>query len=167
MIEILKKVESSLPALLADQSAWKGIYADSEKPHLSRLWRQWGEYRINLHHFTECEAIEEFPHPHPWQMAVRILEGNYLMGLGKGSNPDIPPALCYQEYKPGDCYEMLDADEWHAIRPLGGEALTIMVSGPPIYEVNKSRSNKPSRELSPEERQRLFERIRVHYPLKH
>lgn len=165
MIHVLKTIESILPTLLAEESAWKGLYADSEKPHLHRLWRQWYQYRINLHHFTTCEPKEEFPHPHPWKMAVRILEGHYSMGLGRGSDLAVPPTLTYKEYRPGDCYEMLDMDEWHAIRPLGNEALTIMVSGPPVYEQNKVHSNKPSRELTSTECSELFERIRAHYPL--
>lgn len=166
MIHVLKTIESILPTLLNEESEWKGLYADSEKPHLKRLWRQWYQYRINLHNFTACEATEEFPHPHPWRIAVRILEGNYLMGLGRGSNLLTPPPLTYKEYKPGDCYEMIDEDEWHAIRPIGSEALTIMVSGLPIYERNKVHSNRPSRELTLEERSVLFERIRGHYPIK-
>lgn len=165
MIHVLKTIESILPELLTEEKEWKGIFADSEKPHLKRLWRQWYQYRINLHHFTSCGSKEEFPHPHPWEMAVRILEGIYMMGLGRGSNLQSPPALIYTEYRPGDCYEMLGADEWHAIRPLGDQALTIMVSGPPIYEQNKVHSNKPSRELTFDERSELFGKIRNHYPL--
>jgi hypothetical protein len=165
MISVLMHVESILPILLSDQSIWKGLYADSEKPHLKRLWRQWGEYRINLHHFTACEPKEEFPHPHPWQMAVRILEGRYVMGHGRGNDLRVPPVLVYREFGPGDCYEMLDENEWHAIRPIGGEALTIMVSGPAIYKQNRVHSNMPSRELTPLERAELFARMRVHYSL--
>jgi hypothetical protein len=165
MIDVLKTIESILPTLMAEESAWKGLYADSEKPHLRRLWRPWYQYRINLHHFTACESKEEFPHPHPWKMAVRILEGRYSMGLGRGLDLTTPPTLTYKEYRPGDYYEMLDVDLWHAIRPLGDEALTIMVSGPPIYERNKVHSNKPSRELTMPERSELFQRIRIHYPL--
>jgi hypothetical protein len=165
MIDVLKTIESILPTLLAEESTWKGLYADSAKPHLQRLWRLWYQYRINLHYFTACGSEEEFPHPHPWKMAVRILEGNYLMGIGRGSNPEVPPVLTYKEYKPGDCYEMLGADEWHAIRPLGDEALTIMVSGPAVYSENKVWSNKPSRDLTSSERSVLFERIKSHYPV--
>ncbi len=108
---------------------------------------------------------EEFPHPHPWAMAVHILEGTYSMGLGRGSNLDVPPALTYREYKVGDYYEMLGADEWHAIRPLGSEAVTIMVSGPPVYPENRARSNKPTRELTSLERSELFKRFRSQYHL--
>ncbi len=164
MLNILKAVESVLPELLREASSWKGLYADSEKPHLKRLWRQWNEYRVNLHHFTACEPEEEFPHPHPWQMAVRILEGNYVMGLGKSSDLTVVPPLTYRNYNPGDCYEMLGSDEWHAIRPLGDEALTIMVSGPPLFEQNKVHSNRAARELTSAERADLLARIRTHYP---
>lgn len=164
MIDVLTAIERELPTLLNDQDGWKGLYADSEKPHLKRLWRPWNEYRINLHHFTACQDTEEFPHPHPWKMVVRILEGTYLMGLGRASDLLTPPKMIYKKYYPGEYYEMLEEDEWHAIRPLGAEALTIMVSGPPIYQRNKMLGNKPSRELNLEERSELFKRIRVHYP---
>jgi hypothetical protein len=165
MIHVLQTIESFMPALLKEESEWKGIYADSKKPHLRRLWRQWYQYRINLHYFTECAAEEEFPHPHPWKMAVRVLEGDYLMGLGVDTTSlHIVPELSYTRFKAGDYYEMLDEDEWHAIRPLGHEALTVMVSGPVIYEKNRVHSNSTSRELSQAERGHLFEKIKFHYP---
>lgn len=163
MLKILHKAEAGLPNLLVDESAWNGVFADSEKPHLRRLWRQWGDYRLYLHHFTHCEPTEEFPHPHPWQMAVRILEGQYAMGTGRSANLDQPPILSHQTYQAGDSYQMLDADEWHAIRPLDSEALTIMVAGPVVYPQNRIKANKISRELTAEERSALFARIRRHY----
>ena len=160
MLDTLYQVERVLPELLGDEKGWNSVFADSEKPHLRRLWRQWNEYRINLHQFTACEPKEEFPHPHPWQMAVRILEGQYSMGTGISSDPNKIPMLTeHKVYNPGDCYEMLDADLWHAIRPIGEEILTIMVSGPPIFPQNRKRANKAVRELYPEERSRLFEKI--------
>jgi hypothetical protein len=165
MIHVLKTVESILPVLLDETEAWQGLYADSEKPNLKRLWRQWYQYRINLHHFTSCTQEEEFPHPHPWRMAVRILEGSYVMGLGYRTKYPTSPDLIYREYKPGDSYEMTRANEWHAIRPLGDEALTIMVSGPVVFEQNKIFANKPSRPLTQVERSELFGRIRSHYPV--
>ena len=164
MLAILRQVESTLPALLVDESAWQSVFADGEKPHLRRLWRQWGEYRIYLHHFSNCEEREEFPHPHPWKMAVRILEGEYIMGIGRSEKPNIVPELSYHTYRPGDCYELVEPDIWHAIRPIGSEALTIMVAGSVVYPQNRIRANKAVRELTTEERAELFARIRQHYP---
>jgi hypothetical protein len=164
MINALTLAEDDLPELLDDGSGWHGIFANAEKPFLRRLWRQWGEFRISLHHFSSCEPKEEFPHPHPWKMAVRILEGRYVMGTGRSSDPNSVPELTYINYKPGDCYELLDLDIWHAIRPLDSEALTIMVSGPVVYPQNRIRANKPVRELTPRERSTLLRRARKHYP---
>lgn len=163
MLPILKEVESILPSLLVDEG-WNSVFADTEKPHLRRLWRPYGPHRINLHHFSECEPSEEFPHPHPWQMAVRILEGSYSMSIGRSSDPNVLPIKFEQKiFRPGDSYEMLDADEWHALRPLGTEVLSLMVSGPPIYPQNRKRANTPVRELFPDERQVILERFKRHY----
>src|SRR5512147_535227 len=81
---VLRDVERALPRLLIDRAGWNGIYADTRKPHLRRLWRQYGEYRINLHFFDGMEAGDDaFAHPHPWAFAVRIHEGIYLMDIGR------------------------------------------------------------------------------------
>ena len=164
MLKLLREVEGLLPELLTDESGWQSVFANTEKPHLRRLWRQWGKCRIYLHHFTSCESKEEFPHPHPWKMAVRILEGSYNMGTGHSSDHTVMPELTYQTYKPGDCYELIERDIWHAIRPLGDEALTIMVAGPMIYPENRIHSNTPVRRLTLEEQTSVLNRIRKHYP---
>lgn len=164
MLEVLKKAEAVLPELLGDDASWHGVFADTEKPYLRRLWRQWGENRIYLHHFSSCEPREEFPHPHPWQMAVRILKGEYVMGVGTSSDLSIVPTLEYSVFHPGDSYELLGPDKWHAIRPLKEESLSLMVAGPVMYPQNRIRSNKIARELTDDERAALFTQIREYYP---
>jgi hypothetical protein len=164
MLEVLKEAEAVLPELLAHEESWRGVFADSEKPHLQRLWRQWGEYRIYLHHFSACEPKEEFPHPHPWRMAVRILEGEYVMGVGHSSDPKVVPGLTHRVFHPGDSYELIHASEWHAIRPLKTKSLSLMVAGPVVYPQNRIRSNKVARELTDIERTKLFAKVRKHYP---
>lgn len=164
MLTTLRDVESILPSLMNDESQWKSVFADTEKPHLRRLWLQLDKRRVYLHHFTSCESKEEFPHPHPWKMAVRILEGGYVMGVGHSTDLTKVPALTYTTHGPGSCYELLNADQWHAIRPLSDEALTIMVAGPVVYPQNRIRAHTAVRELTPEERAKLFNRIRKHYP---
>lgn len=162
--EAFTAAEIMLPSWLVEEAEWQGVFANSKKPHLRRLWRPLKNHRVNLHHFTACEPEEEFPHPHPWQMKVRILEGRYVIGLGRSSRVDQPPKLEYITLGPGDCYEMLDADQWHAIRPLGPEALTLMVAGPPIYPQNRIPANELDRKLTPAERLDLLLRVRKHYP---
>ena len=165
MLKTLLTIERALPELLKDEAVWTGIYADTEKPHLQRLWRQHEESRIYLHRFEGCMTEEKFPHPHPWPFAVRILEGRYRMALGASSNPDVvPPDVAVVDLSPGCCYEMAHANGWHWIQPLDNVSVTLMVAGPTIWQQNRKRANRPCRELTSEERATIFNVFHNHYP---
>lgn len=166
MLDLLFQAERELPYLLLDESGWCGMYADSEKPHLKRIWRPWRENRLYCHDFSECSEKEEFPHPHPWKMAVGIRAGRCQMRLGVGTTPLVaPPMTTSIILNPGDSYEMLGEHDWHAIRPLMRRYLSVMVTGPVVYPANKSRGNKPSRDLTQAEMRHAMETFRVLYPL--
>ena len=166
MIDKLLEAERLLPEMLKDESAWIGVYADSERPVLSRLWRQWGENRIYLHAFDPCEAHEAFAHKHPWKFAIRIVDGIYEMTVGATSDPMIVlPVAARMIFTAGSVYEMCDEDAFHAARPIGGRSHSLMVAGPKLWDKNRVRANKIVRALTPPERARLFAFFRDAYPL--
>ncbi len=165
MLSILSQIEMALPALLQDEAAWHGLFADSEQPHLHRLWRQWGEYRISLHHFSECCEGQEFWHPHPWKMAVRVLKGRYEHRVGfvceTGENIEVARSIM----EPGSCYEMVSPRGAHAILPIDNDVWSVMVSGPVVWNKNRRVGNTPSRELNEQERREMFTVFRTYFPL--
>lgn len=57
MLNVLLQAEAALPALLTDEAGLIGLYADSERPALRRLWRQLGEYRAYLHRFNPLYSL--------------------------------------------------------------------------------------------------------------
>ncbi len=56
MLEILNGFRSNLATLLQNESAWNSLNIDYEKPNVHRLWRQIGEYRLNLQRIFPCES---------------------------------------------------------------------------------------------------------------
>ena len=124
-------MESRLPALLAEKSAWKSVFVDYHPPFVERLWRQVGDYRLYLHRIYPCEKAQALFHPHPWPSAMRILEGRYEMAVGYGQGMSEPPVAATVVMAQGSSYEMVDPDGWHSVRPLDGPTLSLMVTGMP------------------------------------
>lgn len=164
MLSVLFQAEAALPALLSDEAGWTGLYADSERPALRRLWRQWGEYRAYLHRFEPCEAAAAFVHPHPWRFAIRAF-GRYGMRVGAGSDPGVvPPTVLDVVMEPGSRYAMEHRTGFHGIYPVDpGPLYSLMVAGPVEWPENRVRGNAPARELFPEERSDLFAFFRGRY----
>lgn len=165
MLEKLYEAERLLPDLLESPEGWTGLYAPSERPHLMRVWRQWGEDRIYLHEFGDCALSEVFAHPHPWASAIRILEGECEMGLAFGDDLETPPPVfCRTLLVAGSAYEITRPDGWHWVRPMGKGYRSIMVAGPTIWPKNRIRSNKPTRGLTAHEILAQLGRFQPHYP---
>lgn len=167
MLDILQFMELVLPVLLDDPSGWESLYADSERPVLRRLWRQFGEYRIYLHRFDPCGAAEAFLHPHPWKFAVRVVRGAYEMSVSTGNDPSRPPAEASAKIlmQPGSAYEMTCSRAFHAIRPSGAETVySVMVAGDVCFPENRVIGNAPSRPLTEAERMDIIVTLRAHYP---
>ena len=82
MFKILKEVEKVLPALLK-LNDWESIDVDYHPPRVERVWRRYGDYRINLHRIHPCRKDEALFHPHPWPSIVKIIEGGYWSKLGQ------------------------------------------------------------------------------------
>jgi hypothetical protein len=164
MIDTLLQAEKELPTLLQNEDIWRGLYADSERPHLMRLWCQWGENRINLHHFSHCRRGERFWHGHPWKMAVRVLEGEYEMGVGYQDEFGVIKNIDLLMGS-GSLYDMCDQYGRHYVRPVGDGAWTLMVTGPVVWSKQHLAVNTPSRDLTALERTEIFSYFRAKYPL--
>ncbi|HYT90670.1 MAG TPA: hypothetical protein VEL76_18325 [Gemmataceae bacterium] len=163
MLDILQAVEKELPRLLADEAGWKSVDVDYHPPRVERLWRPWGEYRIYLHRIHPCERGEALFHPHPWPSAMRILSGDYEMAVGYGKGEELPPVAALMIAAGDFRYEMTDPDAWHYVRPLGGPAMTLMVTGKP-WDRPAPRSTKPLQPLTDEQTKQILAFFRERYP---
>ncbi len=145
MLHLLHEVEIELPKLLMSPDGWKTLRIDYHPPHVDRVYRDWQGMRLCLHWIYPCEPGEALLHTHPWPSAMRVLRGHYEMGVGYGKG-DAPPPIAARIVASGPMeYEMTDPDAWHYVRPVGGVAMTIMLSGKPW---NRWSPQAP-KELSP------------------
>jgi len=153
MLERLDEAERLLPGLLGSPDGWKGLYADTERPHLTRVWRQWGSDRISLHLFGPCAPEEVFPHGHEWDSAIVIKAGSCRVLIDWTSVPLSPfePSVSLV-LGPGSRYAMVGPQARHGVMPERSHGYaSVMVSGPPRYPQHKVRVNTPSRSLTAEE----------------
>lgn len=162
MLARLAEAERVLPELLRDEAGWTGLFVDYERPFVERLWRPWGEFRLNLHRIHPCEAGAALWHPHPWPSAMRIYDHPYEMLVGYGSGEAIPATAVRLVLAPGSTYEMVEPDGWHAVRPLKAPVHTLMVTGKP-WNRPSPKSGKPLAALTWEQREELLEFFRGRY----
>jgi hypothetical protein len=159
MLDVLARLEAELPALLADEASWHSLDINYHPPFVERLWRGWGAYRVSLHRIMPCEPSDALFHPHPWPSAMRILDGTYEMAVGYGAGSQPPPIASRIVAVPGQGgdvrYEMTDPDAWHYVRPIGGPAMTIMVTGTPWRRESPS-AREPLQPLDAARRAELF-----------
>src|SRR5262245_6435884 len=155
MLNILAAVEEELPRLLLDEPAWNGLFIDYHPPTVERLWTRWQDCRISLHRIYPCEPGEALFHPHPWPSAMRILSGEYEMAVGFGKGETLPPIAALMIARGDFRYEMTDPDAWHYVRPLGGPAMTLMVTGKP-WDRPAPRSSKPLQPLTDEQKKQIL-----------
>lgn len=144
--EMLKRLRETVaglrPLILEGPSAWQSLDINYEPPRVERLWRQVGDYRVNLHRIHPC--AEALYHPHPWPSAVLILSGKYEMGLCTSEQLPFRSLLeCDREaakvvLTEGASYEMVHPYGWHYVKPLGHPSLSIMVTAkpwdPPVFK---------------------------------
>ncbi len=164
MLAVLQRAEAALPRLLQNESLWQSLYIDYHPPTVERLWCPWEEYRLSLHRIHPCGPDEALFHTHPWPSAMRILSGEYEMAVGYGKGNDPPPVasriICGGDVR----YEMIDPDSWHYVRPLGGVAMTLMVTGKP-WSRSSPKSDAPLRPLTDAQKAALFQFFRSRYPM--
>jgi len=163
MLDVLRAAERDLPELLRDAAGWNSVFIDYHPPIVERMWRRWGDYRLSLHRIHPCGPGEALFHPHPWPSAMRILSGEYEMAVGYGKGETPPPVAALMIAAGDFCYEMTDPDAWHYVRPLGGPALTLMVTGKP-WDRPSPKSDKPLRPLTEAEKAVILQFFRQRYP---
>lgn len=131
MIHILKQVKESLPTLIISHiDTIKTMYIDYHKPYVSRMWFQFGDYRVFLHAIEPCiTSTEALFHPHKWESAMEILSGKYEMGVGYSETNDIPKTACKLILNTGSIYEMTEPNAWHYVNPTNNKCYTLMVTG--------------------------------------
>lgn len=117
--------------MLRDGCPWNTALIDYEKPTVHRLWRPLGNLRVSLHEILPCGKEEAFYHPHPWPSAMLLLHGGYEMDVGYGAGIEPPPVALSVTLSAWSAYEMVNPNAWHSVRPVGGPALSVMISGVP------------------------------------
>jgi hypothetical protein len=165
MLDVLERLEAELPALLADEAGWNSLDIDYHPPRVERLWRSWGDdYRVSLHRIHPCTAEQALFHPHPWPSAMRVCDGVYEMAIGYGAG-STPPPIAAHVIAAGDLrYEMTDVDAWHYVRPIGGPAMTVMVTGRPWQrDAAGAEPDAPLSPLAAERRAELLAWFRAFY----
>ena len=122
MLELLNKVENSLVDLLYRNAGnINTMYIDYHKPYVSRIWfiDEEIDCRIFLHKIETCnESKEALYHPHKWDSAVKIIKGEYEMGVGHSETDEIPKTDCILILGAGSSYSMTEKDGWHYVSPI-------------------------------------------------
>lgn len=163
MLEILARVEAELPRLLVE-TTWNSLDITYHPPHVERLWIPWRDYRVSLHRIHPCEPSDALFHPHPWPSAMRILDGTYEMAIGHGAGEAAPPIAARIVASGEFRYEMTDRDAWHYVRPIGGPAMTIMVTGKPWERSAPAGPGEQLRPLDDTRHAEILAWFRARYP---
>jgi hypothetical protein len=148
MLDIITQVMQD-ESLLDNNSEWNSLDITYEPPHVERVWRQWGEYRVYLHRISRCTTDQALWHPHPWPSVVHIASGSYEMGVANGykfpASGTIDPLknelACKLILPTGTYYEMLEPMGWHYVRPLE-TVMSIMVTGKPWQNAYQPQKEK-------------------------
>jgi hypothetical protein len=158
MLDLLHAAERDLPELLASSDGWRSFKLEHHPPVVERMLRSYRDGKLFLHRIHPSDAA--IRHPHPWPSALRLVDGRYELELGCGATV----AARLIATAPFE-YEMIDADAWHAVRPIGAPALTIMVTGPRWQPLRKPLHDDPSlAPLTDAEAAAMLADLRRHYP---
>lgn len=165
MLPILEQAERELPALLMVREDWRSLPVDDEQPHVERLWMPYGEGRLLLHVIHAAPASRCTIRTRG-RSAMRILDGWYETAYGHGPPAGPPPPKGEAKvvgawYR----YEMVNPEAWHYVRPVGGAAVTVMVTGKP-WRVPGNRKGRGLGPLPDERAAEILRIFRSHYPKK-
>lgn len=163
MLSALERVEAQLPDLLRQPEVWRSLDVTYHPPRVERVYTDFEELRISLHCIHPCSKDEALFHPHPWPSSMRLLTGQYEMGVGFGSGQSEPPRASTIVLSAGSTYEMVDPDSWHYVRPLNEAVMTLMVTGQP-WERTTPKASGELAELSTARKSEILEIFREKYP---
>lgn len=164
MLDKLYYFQSILGSLLTSGAEWNTLDINYEKPHVQRVWRQIGDYRISLHRIFPCEIHECFFHPHPWPSAIKIESGRYEMSIGYGSGLDPKTNITRLILPAGSYYEMTDFDAWHSVRPLDIPVMSLMITGKPWNRIMPKSDKIKLSSLSNQNRDEIMDYFINKYP---
>lgn len=68
-------------------------------------------------------------HPHPWQSAIKLINGSYEMGIGHSETDETPVTDCKIILNQGSSYEMLEENACHYVSPKSEFVYSLMVTG--------------------------------------
>jgi hypothetical protein len=165
MLRVLHEGLASLPSLLQEPQGWNGLLVTYEQPTVERLWRPLDAgdgSRIHIHIIHPCLEGQAYFHPHPWPMAIRVLEGKYEMGIGFSVDDEPPERFATVMVVPGTEYDMAHPGGWHFVRPLEDPVVSVMVTGKPQRDCPKPK--QPNGSLSENRKFEILETFRRHYP---
>lgn len=157
MIDRLEALQRDLPALL-DRDDWRTALIDKHPPTVRRAWLPTGPSERLYVHESMPHTGDAFWHAHPWPCCVKVLSGQYEMGIAHGLS-----CAAVVRVERGMVYEMLDPGARHYVRVLGGQsAFSLMLTGKPFeWHINEWRPNtERPRLLTFAERSALFTSIR-------
>ncbi len=177
MIDILKDIEKTLPAILCYPTLWNSLDVDYHPPIVKRVWTQIDdEHRLYLHEIHPCEREEALFHAHPWKSAVHVLpigNGIYEHGVGMRntyqvgfmSKPRITFDICAMQQVYGEMYyQMTEKNAAHYVRPIGEPVYTLMLTGKAIWkEENKTNVTKKLEALAEDEKHRILDIFKKYF----
>ena len=139
---LLGAAEELLPGWCRSLDGWNSLLIDYHPPMVWRLWRQWGDHRVLLHHVHACAEGAALWHPHPWPSIVRVIAGQYRMrvGYGEGNEPPLTAATLW--LMTGSVYMMDEPNGWHAVEPTTS-SLSVMLTGKPWQRVMPTPPSHP------------------------
>jgi len=149
---------SPLPELWA-HAEWSSLSIDYHPPRVERLYLDTdingAPTRIMLHRVHPCSSGQALWHAHPWPSAVALLSGRCEHTCGFQDRNGIH-TVARTELAAGSMYEMTDPGALHAVRPLDGPTLSVMICGKPWARQHVlTPKPAPQRPLSPEEYESL------------
>lgn len=164
----LEFVEGRMPEMLAMRQRWHGIKIP-EDGGLLRLSFALDKLRVCLHRIPPCPEGKSVFHYHQWPCIIRILEGDYEMGVGSGpaSTGGSPPVVCRMEAGPGFVYEMPHQEGWHYVRPRSQKPTwSLMIMGDGWRQRPGIAEHLSCEPLTDVETNDMFEKFGLFYPAK-
>lgn len=168
MLNILFEAERELPKLLEEPvDSWNSLDVNYEPPRVERLWRPYKEdYRLYLHRIHPCEKA--LYHPHSWPSAIRIITGQYEMGVGTAyGGKSYHKEFVKTILSAGSAYEIVDPHIFHYVKPLQAPSLSLMITGKPyekqIFNHDKFGKSANLAPLKDKEKQALYNYFKFCY----
>lgn len=164
MLDKLYYFQSILGTLLHSGTEWNTLDINYERPHVKRVWRQIGDFRINLHEIIPCDPTVTFFHPHRVPSAMKIESGRYGMDIGYGPGLIDPGKMMKVILPAGSYYEMTDPDSWHSVYPIDEPVMSLMVTGKPWDRLMPKSNKIQLSSLTDETRDGILNFFRKRYP---